>query len=270
MTNIVLGNSASYGTVTSNAANLASAIGSNNASASSGALTLKNRIKIDNSDANDPKAVYADGETKDMGGSQTISSNTEGPIIGNGLFPTNITVNSNVFLYSDDPTQAAIIFKSGGGSVTNSGFIVGRGGNGGDGDQSGSGSGENGQNGGDAIAVISGSVTVTNNSGGFIAGGGGGGGGHNGVQSYGNLGAGGGGGAGGGDGGRGGQNAYTTAAQAAGTSGGGPNQKGDIVRDYWGANGGGAGVAVALMGAAIVVAALAVVEYSLVRLKYMV
>lgn len=62
MTSIVVGNSASYGSTTANASTIATNLGSRHASASSGALTLKNGVSWNNSDANNP-IVARDGST---------------------------------------------------------------------------------------------------------------------------------------------------------------------------------------------------------------
>ena len=103
--------------------------------------------------------------------------------------PIVLTINSGVYIWSDNTSVAALTIPSslnGLLTVTNNGFIIGKGGNGGSGSTAGG-------NGGDAIANFATGVTWTNASGSYIAGGGGGGGG--------GTNAGGGGGAGGGAGG---------------------------------------------------------------------
>lgn len=272
MPDLALGNSASYDGNTSNAANLAAALGSTYATASSGALTLS-RIMFDNTGST--LNVERKGDT-DLGptGGATVSSNTQGPLEINegGLFGTVVTVNSGVYLYSDDTTQPALKLNVPA-TVNNSGTIIGRGGNGGThaaADDGHSYNSSNGQNGGPAIEIASGvsGVTIVNNSGGKIGGGGGGG------TRAGNQtifsparGAGGGGGAGGGWGGAGTrddsdslhpaiagygsggavgqQGANGRQGPSAGVGGGGDaGGRGgwaSDARSYWGGNGGGGG-----------------------------
>ena len=101
-------------------------------------------------------------------------------------------ISSGVYVWSDNTATAGLIISGafpGGLTVSNSGFIMGRGGNGGA--KSG-----NGAAGGPAINVISTGVTILNNAGGYIVGGGGGGGGA--LDMTDSDGVGGGGGAGGG------------------------------------------------------------------------
>ena len=212
MPDLALGNSASYDGNSNNAAGLAAALGSTYATASSGALTLS-RVMFDNTGST--LNVERKGDT-DLGpsGGQTISSNTEGPveITEGGLFGTVVTINSGVYLYSDDRTQPALKISVSGATVSNSGYIIGAGGRGSDRGAS------NHSSGGPAIEIASGisSVSITNSSGAYIAGGGGGG-------VGGSL-AGGGGGAGaglGGNGSRGGALSGRTSG-----AGGAPGQKG--------------------------------------------
>lgn len=101
-----------------------------------------------------------------------------------------LKIPSNIWVWSDDRTIAALIIDISC-TIINEGKIIGKGGNGG---------GGNGQSGGPAIKINSGvtGVTITNETGAYIAGGGGGGGSYW-LTSK----SGGGGGAGGGTGGRG-------------------------------------------------------------------
>lgn len=103
--------------------------------------------------------------------------------------PLDVTINSNVWLYSNTTSTAGLIIPSALSNVLtlrNYGKVIGMGGNGGN-------AGGNATAGGPAISNSATGVTVVNYSGAYIAGGGGGGG----SFSYG----GGGGGAGGGRGG---------------------------------------------------------------------
>ena len=214
MATLVLGNSASYDGGTNNAAGIASTLGSEFATASSGALTLKRGLEFDNSGSD---LVVARRGQDDIGGKggPTISSNSTPITVTSadaGLFGVQVTVDSGVYLYSDDTTVAALTISTNGVSVSNSGYILGRGGNGG----ANAGSGAAG---GPAIKISSGvtGVTITNNSGAYIAGGGGGGGGTNNGNNDGP----GGGGAGGGNGG-------VKSNQVAQGAGGDPGQSGEI------------------------------------------
>ena len=97
----------------------------------------------------------------------------------NGTDPLNATVASGVYLWSDDTAVGGLTIPSslnGLVTITNNGYIIGRGGNSG------------GNDGGPALVNNATGVTLTNASGAYIAGGGGGG-----------LSTSGGGGAGGGD-----------------------------------------------------------------------
>lgn len=131
----------------------------------------------------------------------------------NGLDPVHVTINNGVYLWSDDTSVGGMTISnqlSGLLTVTNNGYIIGRGGNGGNG------AGGSGQNGGPAIVNSATGVVFTNASGAYIAGGGGGGGG-------GWRGAGGGG-AGGGTGGTG--SGWGSGASGAGGAGGAIGQAG--------------------------------------------
>jgi len=136
-------------------------------------------------------------------------------VVAHGGNPANvnaaITVGGNVYLWSNDRTVAGLSFLSMGGrggsiSVTNSGYIMGKGGNGGAVLPDESGNTNTGQAGGLAIDTngSTGGITI-NNTNGYVLGGGGGGG----AAGYGTVNSsdyhigGGGGGAGGGRGGAG-------------------------------------------------------------------
>jgi len=121
--------------------------------------------------------------------------------------PVLLTVNSGVYVWSDNIATAALVISDDFSNlltIVNNGYIIGRGGNGGNG------AGGSGQNGGPAITNSATGVALTNASGAFIAGGGGGGGG-------GWRGAGGGG-AGGGTGGTG--SGWGSGGSGAGGAGG--------------------------------------------------
>lgn len=108
----------------------------------------------------------------------------------NGTDPIRLTVNSGIYVWSDDTSVGGLVISSAFNGllrVDNYGYIIGRGGNGGY-------NGGSGGAGGPAIANSATGVILNNFSGAYIAGGGGGGGAHRG---------GGGGGAGGGRGGNG-------------------------------------------------------------------
>jgi hypothetical protein len=140
------------------------------------------------------------GATKQF--SFTVSSNqqemnlsTYATSVGwDGSSPIVMTIASGVYIWSDSTSTGALIIPSslnGLVTITNNGYIMGKGGAGGLGGSSRT----SGYNGGPAIANSATGVTLTNASGAFIGGGGGGGAG----GTYG----GGGGGAGGGSGGNG-------------------------------------------------------------------
>lgn len=158
----------------------------------------------------------------------TFSSNTQEVDLNstlttagwNGSDPVAVTINSGVYIWSDSISTAALIISSafnGLLTITNNGYIIGRGGNGGNGRSS-------GQSGGPAISNSATGVTLTNASSAFIAGGGGGGGG---GESGGTAG-GGGGGAGGGVGGTG----TTSAGTGGGGAGGSVGQSGSNAAQF--------------------------------------
>ena len=100
----------------------------------------------------------------------------------NGSDPVVVTINSSVYLWSDNTSTGGLTISSafnGLLTITNNGYIIGRG-------------GDAGQAGGPALVNNATGVTLTNASGAFIAGGGGGGGGRggggagggNGVSGY--------------------------------------------------------------------------------------
>jgi len=253
------------------------------AAASSNVTTASSNITLDacsfnNKVAASPKFVDINGENG-FQGNVTISSNTEELVIdsnteGAGLFGVeSVTVNSGVYVWSDNTSNAALKISLNDVSVVNNGIIIGRGGNGGTesaADDGHSYAGATGQNGGPAIEIVSGvtGVTITNNSGGKIGGGGGGGGRANQQTLFDpDRGAGGGGGAGGGWGGAGTrddsnslhpaidgygsggavgeQGANGRQGPSAGVGGGGDaGGRGGWASDYrsyWGGNGGGGG-----------------------------
>lgn len=99
-----------------------------------------------------------------------------------GSTPVEVTINSGVYLWSDDTSTGGLTISSafnGLLTINNNGYIIGRGGNA-------------GQVGGPALVNNATGLTLTNASGAFIAGGGGGGGGRggggagggNGVSGY--------------------------------------------------------------------------------------
>lgn len=172
MPDIAIGNSASWDGNTANAATIATNLGSNYASASSGALTLKNGVSWNNNDSNNPFVSRAGSSSLDIIGGASVTSNTQGPLtVSGGALGAAVTVSSGVYLWSDDTADAALVITASC-TVTNSGYIIGKGGDIGTGGYQ-----YAGGDGGDAIEIQSGvsGVTITNNSGGYIAGGGGGG-----------------------------------------------------------------------------------------------
>ena len=143
----------------------------------------------------------------------------------NGTDPIAVTVNSGVYLWSDNTSVGGLVISSAFNSkltLTNYGYIIGRGGDGG------------GYNGGPALVNSASGVTLINQSGAYIAGGGGGG------RS---SGGGGGGGAGGGNGSSGWAPRTTSggAGGAIGLSGGNAGDNGFIVGSAGGGAGGGGG-----------------------------
>lgn len=178
----------------------------------------------------------------------TISSNTQEANLStlataagwDGSAEVEATVASGVYLWSNSTSTAGLTVNIAGATITNNGYIIGKGGKGGS--RSGNNAGS-GLTGGPALSVASTSVTVVNNSGAYIAGGGGGG-----AASEDDASdfAGGGGGAGGGAGGD------TGKTNGSGGAGGAIGATGadalDIVSDddgtivtYLGGHGGGAG-----------------------------
>jgi len=98
-----------------------------------------------------------------------------------GTAPLKVVINSGVYVWSDSTSNAGLLVSGSfptGITIENSGYIIGKGGAG------------NGFAGGPALIDSSGSLTLSNLSGAYIAGGGGGGG--NGAYSSGGGGAGGG------------------------------------------------------------------------------
>jgi hypothetical protein len=243
MPDIAIGNSASWDGNTANAATIASALGSQYASEASGALTLKNGVTINNSDANNPTFDRRGSTSLGMTGGANITSDTQGPVTidagSGGVFVTEVTISSGVYVWSDDVDDPAILITVPC-TIDNSGKIIGQGGIGAN---NGGGAAINGytgggQTGGDAIKINSGvsGVTIINRSGAYIAGGGGGGG-----STYG---GGGGGGAGGGNGGNGGPLRTYAVGGSGGTlnaSGGTGGTGGDGYPAYGGGAGGGGG-----------------------------
>lgn len=150
----------------------------------------------------------------------SITSNTENANVytlataagWDGSKPLICNINSGVYVWSDTTSSAGLIISgtfSGGLTVNNSGYIMGKGGAGG--------ANENvGSAGGPAISNASSNVTIVNSSGAYIAGGGGGGGSGNGGTPVSQ----GGGGAGGGAGGAGGNPAPGSASSSYTLSGG--------------------------------------------------
>lgn len=138
--------------------------------------------------------------------SYTVSSNTQELLASDVIdrFGT-ITINSGVYVWSDDTSVAGLTIDVPDVTIVNNGYIIGKGG---DGDRVYL--RNSGGDGGPAISIQKPGVTITNNSGAYIAGGGGGGGAST---------SGGGGGAGGGAGGEG---SYSVA----GGAGGAPGQAG--------------------------------------------
>lgn len=234
MPTVVIGNNGSYDGITGDAALIAANLGSAYASASSGALTIQPGVKFNNSAAT--LVVDREGSTSLVGGGTevTVSSNTQGLNIDSsyaGLFGCHLTVDSNVYLWSNDAATPAlnILIPT---IVNNGGYIIGKGGSGGWAMTTGGGVGATGggvgdgatlgEPGGPAIEIAANTigVTIINKSGAYIAAGGGGGGAN---TRYG----GGGGGAGGGNGGYGGQwnNGFRSRPYSGG-SGGGLNSSG--------------------------------------------
>lgn len=130
--------------------------------------------------------TYASSMTGTPGTDSILGDQGGGTAVNTG---GTLEIPSNFWVWSDNPTQPALIIDVLNMTLVNNGYIIGRGGNGGT-------ATGNGAAGGPAINVISTGVTILNNAGGYIAGGGGGGGGA--LDMTDSDGVGGGGGAGGG------------------------------------------------------------------------
>lgn len=150
--------------------------------------------------------------------------------------PIELTIDSGVYIWSDDTSTAALTIPSTvlvRVTLINNGYIIGRGGNGGDKLQ-------DGQDGGPAISNAASNVTLINSSGALIGGGGGGGGGGSDADSDTTTPvAGGGGGAGGGRGGAG--STSGGAGGAPGYSGSNSGAGGNNTTGIGGPNGGAGG-----------------------------
>lgn len=135
-----------------------------------------------------------------------------------GSSAVEVTIASGVYVWSDNVSVAGLLVNIANCTVTNSGYIIGRGGNGGNGGL------VSGYNGGPAISVTASNVTISNEAGAYIAGGGGGGGGDGWYLGGGGGGAGGGSSNGGGAGGAigaAGADGYAGTGGGAGGAGGG-------------------------------------------------
>lgn len=231
MATLSLGNNFTWSTYSKSRADVATFLG-DSASESGGAITLRRGVSFDNSktdvEVRKGTTVYPAEET------ETISSNTQGPYEINsspsGFFAGGWVISSGVYIWSDDTASPALKVNVPT-TITNNGYIIGKGGVGGY-------RADNAGDGGPALEIASGvsGVTVVNNSGGYIAGGGGGGAGspnHSGHEC-GN----GGGGAGGGRGGGYLSNRNGGAGGAIGASG--ANGQTRVSSRDWG-DGGGAG-----------------------------
>jgi hypothetical protein len=89
-----------------------------------------------------------------------------------------MTINSGVYLWSDNILNPGLLIDVAGCKVINNGYIIGRGGDGGANNRyylTHDGQAGSGQNGGQAINVSASGTTIINNAGAYIAGGGGGG-----------------------------------------------------------------------------------------------
>jgi len=96
----------------------------------------------------------------------------------NGSDALVMTINSGVYMWSDNVANPGLLVNVAGCKVINNGYIIGRGGDGGRSNRSYAawdGNLGSGQHGGKAINVTAASTTIINNSGAYIAGGGGGG-----------------------------------------------------------------------------------------------
>lgn len=165
--------------------------GTNGAVPTSGAISVNNFYGTTN-----VAQIVISSNTKNF---NLLTALEETMFVNGSAIPIQVTINSNVYVWSDDTTKAAFdtgaITGSGTITITNNGYIIGMGGNGGQGNSSTALT--QGLPGGNAMNIRK-SVTIINN--GFIAGGGGGGGG--GIQGYYSGFGSGGGGAGGGSGGK--------------------------------------------------------------------
>ena len=87
-----------------------------------------------------------------------------------------LRIPSNMWVWSDNVSTAALTIDIPC-TIINDGYIIGKGGKGGNGQGTSGNTAQNGEAGGNAIKINSGisNVTITNNSGAYIAGGGGGG-----------------------------------------------------------------------------------------------
>lgn len=130
--------------------------------------------------------IYASSMTGTPGTDSVLGDLGGGTAVNTG---GTLEIPSNFWIWSDNPSQPALIIDVLNMTLTNNGYIIGRGGNGGSKSSAGGA-------GGTAIDVIANGVTILNNAGAYIAGGGGGGGGA--LDNTDSDGVGGGGGAGGG------------------------------------------------------------------------
>ena len=130
--------------------------------------------------------IYASSMTGTPGTDSVLGDLGGGTAVNTG---GTLEIPSNFWIWSDNPSQPALIIDVLNMTLANNGYIIGRGGNGGSKSSSGGA-------GGTAINVIADGVTILNNAGAYIAGGGGGGGGA--LDNTDSDGVGGGGGAGGG------------------------------------------------------------------------
>lgn len=204
----------------------------------SGTALKLSRISFRNTGTN--VIINDQGQEKQAIGNINVTESVEALVVNSsnaGVFSTSVSVASGVYVFSTDPSVPALDLQVAA-TVTNSGYIVGGGGRGGDALYP----IENGYTGGPAISVSAAGVSVTNNSGAYIAGGGGGGGGGNGGSSAGGSGAGGGAG-----GGRGGYGAHRSTSYyygfgAGATTAGGTGSRGSsTLGGYGGGSGGGSG-----------------------------
>jgi hypothetical protein len=156
----------------------------------------------------------------------------------NGSAALECTINSGVYVWSNNRTVAALTVNVTDAIVYNNGYIMGQGGRGGKNTGS---SSYSANSGGPAINVTATGTTIQNNSGAFIAGGGGGAAHTYNDRNAGTFFKGGGGGAGGGYGGSGDSSlaSHQAGASSPGTTGGGGAQAGGS--RYGGSTGWGSG-----------------------------